>query len=212
MKGCELSAFIASHFGKILPVLPVNSNMSTSLTNVAQCHTQYDWLPFPLNSTFKFPLHYIIHSTDEKEMQLYLTYNYIFLSQKTPYFILHHALCTMDFFFWRRGWIERGKLLFSLWSVTAVGWGLCLKAASPGSDQPAGVTRFWKQTVWYSFFFCHCVRLQSCGSSFWNGWNYINHLYPDSAKRSIMLRVCVCICVCASVLCVLPPMSPFLQM
>lgn len=27
MKASELSAFIASHFGKILPVLPVNSNM-----------------------------------------------------------------------------------------------------------------------------------------------------------------------------------------
>lgn len=27
MKGSELAAFIASHFGKILPVLPVNSNM-----------------------------------------------------------------------------------------------------------------------------------------------------------------------------------------
>lgn len=78
MKGFQLPAFIASHFGKILPVLPVNLNMSFlwKKKKALQCYTLYDWLLFLLNNVFQFLLPYIIFSAHCWEMQLYLTWNY----------------------------------------------------------------------------------------------------------------------------------------
>lgn len=90
MKGFQLPASIASHFGKILPVLPVNLNMSFLWKKALQCYTPYDWLLFPLNNVFKFLLPYIIFSADCSEMQLYLTWNYF--SQHKKLCLLHHAL------------------------------------------------------------------------------------------------------------------------
>lgn len=126
MKGSELPAFIASHFGKILPVLPVNSNMPflwkiphSATHNMTDCHSL--WTSYSnSHCIISFPL--LMRNKCN-----YIPPIILFPPKK----MLHIASCIVHhgrFLVWRLNWVE--KIAFSLWSVFAVGRGLCLRAAS----------------------------------------------------------------------------------
>lgn len=124
-KGSELPAFIASHFGKILPVLPVNSNIPflwkillSTIHNMSDC-----CFPWTLYSNS----HCIISSPAlMRKKRNYTSPIILFPPKKTFYIIsciVHHRWLLM----YRLHWVE--KIAFSQWSVVAVGQGLCLRAA-----------------------------------------------------------------------------------
>lgn len=111
MKGFQLPAFIASHFGKILPVLPVNLNMSFLWKKKSSTVLHTVWLT-AISSEQRIPISAALY-----HFQCSLLRNAIishlklfFTAQKT---LLHHALgiifpflicliCRMVFLF--KGW------------------------------------------------------------------------------------------------------------
>lgn len=110
-------AFIATHFGKILPVLAVNSEapfvwkiFHRATHNMSDC--RFLWTPHSNpRHILSFPVTY------EEGKQLCLTYNHFFFfpdEKKT----LHIASCFVHrewLLLWRFRWVE--KIAFSLWSL-----------------------------------------------------------------------------------------------
>lgn len=112
MKGFQLPAFIASHFGKILPVLPVNLNMSflwkkKKLYSATHCMTDcyFFWTTY---SNFCCLISFSVLIAEKCN---YISPEIIFHSTKNS--LLHHALgiifpflicliCRMVFLF--KGW------------------------------------------------------------------------------------------------------------
>lgn len=110
MKGSKLPAFIASHFGKILPVLHVNSKMpfvwKITTHNMTDCC--FLWTPHPN------PLCIIsFQPTYEQGMQYFLTSNYFSPPKKKQkkLCVLQQPLCIMNGLCCR-GSNEWRKLLF----------------------------------------------------------------------------------------------------
>lgn len=127
MKGSQVPAFIASHFGKILPVLGVNSNMPflwKILCSAAHNMTDCCFLWTPYSNSFHIKLF---------PVRMWRECNYNspiipFFSPSSPLKLprSHHALCFMGGFRCRRGHgVE--EIAFSVRYVCKQ---LCLRAAS----------------------------------------------------------------------------------